>query len=233
MRTWRTTIGALGALTLVAACGGDDGEAFADQPVEDIVAAVEADMKALTSLRMAGDITTGGQDLTIDLTVSTSGDCEGSIAQDGATAEILSVGGESFMKPDAAFWEMFAGPSAATIIDAVGDDWVQFPAEQGDFSDFCNLEEFMEDLGGDKEPEDTTVEGTEELDGREAVRLSSTSEDDEPVTLWVAADAPHVILQMEVTEGDEPGRITFSDFDEDLALEAPPEDEVVDLGDIG
>jgi len=60
---------------------------------------------------------------------------------------------------------------------------------------------------GDDVEQDVKVEGTEEVAGQEAVRLATTS--------------------------DEPGTITFSDFDEDLQVEAPPEDEIVDLAALG
>jgi hypothetical protein len=205
----RRTIGILGAVALLAACGGDDDEGFADQPAQDIIAATQEDMKALSSLRMQGELTTDGDRLNIDMAVSTSGDCEGTLGQGDASAEIISVGGDSYMKPDAAFWELFAGADAAATL-----------ADQ------------LDELDSDDD-EEVEVEGTEEVGGQQAVRLASTSDDDEPVTVWVAVDEPHVILKMEVTEGDEPGAFTFSDFDEELAVEAPPADEVVDLDELG
>lgn len=228
----RRMIGIIGAAALLSACGGDE-DGFADQSGEEIVAATQEDMKALSSLRMRGELTTDGDRLEIDMAVSTSGDCEGTLGQGDATAEIISVGGNSYMKPDAAFWELFAGPEAAgTLVELVGDRWVLVPGDEGDFSEFCDLDQLLDELDSDEE-EQVEVEGTEEVEGQQAVRLSSTSDEDEPVTVWVAVDEPHVILKMEVTEGDEPGTFTFSDFDQELEVEAPPEDQVVDLAELG
>jgi hypothetical protein len=47
--------------------------------------------------------------------------------------------------------------------------------------------------------------------------------------VWIAVDDPHHILEMEVTQGEEPGTITFSSFDEELDVQAPADDEVIDL----
>ena len=46
---------------------------------------------------------------------------------------------------------------------------------------------------------------------------------------WIATEGKHYILKLEVTDGEEPGTITFSEFNEDVDVEAPAEDEVIDL----
>jgi len=233
MRTPHRTIAIIGAAALLAACGGD-GESFADQPAKDIIEATKADMEALSSLRMSGELVTDGEQVEIDMAISTDGDCAGSVGQQGGTAEIISIGGTSYMKPDAAFWELFAGEGASSIVELVGDRWVAVPGDAGEFAAFCDLDQLLDELrADDDQDEDAEVEGTEEIDGKEAVRISSTSDDGEPVTVWVAADSPHVILQMEVTEGDEPGTIRFSEFDAPIDVEAPAGDDVVDLDELG
>lgn len=236
MRSWKTkAIGVIGAAALLAACGDDDGgDGFADQDPQEILDQVEADMQALESLRLTGDLQIEGQAMRIDLAVDTDGNCEGSIGQGDANAEIISIGGESYMKPDQAFWEQTGGPQASMIVELVGDRWVSMPPEQGDFSDFCDLGSLLEELGDDGDDEaDAEVEGTEEIDGQEAVKLSTTSDEGDPVTVWVAAESPHVILRMEVTEGEEPGVMRFSEFDEPIDVEAPSGDDVVDLSELG
>jgi hypothetical protein len=49
----------------------------------------------------------------------------------------------------------------------------------------------------------------------------------------VATDDPHYILQMQVTQGDQPATITFSDFDESVTIQAPASDQVIDLSKLG
>jgi hypothetical protein len=237
-----STAAGLGAVLVLAACGGGSGEesgdgsgeeasAFADGSAEDITAAAEEDMKALSSLRMAGSITNDGQEISIDVALSTAGDCAGDLSLgEDAGFELLSVGGETWIKPSVAFWEQFAGPAASQVAEAAGDKWVAFPGDEADdFADICDLDSLLDEFEDEDEGPAPEVEGTEDVDGQEAVVVTSTSDDGEPVKAWVATEDPHHILQLEVNEGDEPGRINFSDFDTELDLEAPAEDEVFDI----
>jgi hypothetical protein len=224
MRTWQATIGGLGMAAVLAACGGG----FAEESPETILEETEKDMKALSSLRMEGEITSGEEELTFDMALDTNGDCTGTMGVAGGQAEIISVDDRSYMKPDAAFWESFAGGVADQIQSVVGDKWVVMPGEQGDLSDMCDLDELLSDLGGEDAGK-AEVEGTEEVEGQETVKVSTETDEGDPLTVWISTDDPHHILKMEVTEGEEPGTITLSEFDEDIDVEAPSEDEVIDL----
>lgn len=245
MKVVSTAAAGLGALLLLSACGGgseggsgessdqsaEEAAAFAEESPETIVAEAEKDMKALSSLRMAGSLTNDGQEISLDLALSTAGDCAGDLSLgEDASLELLSVGGETWIKPSPAFWEQFAGPAAAQVTEAAGDKWVAFPGDEADsFADICDLDSLLDEFNSDDSDEKIEVGGTEDVDGQEAVTVESTSDDGEPVTSWVATADPHHILQVEVDQGDEPGQVTFSDFDAELDLEAPASDEVFDL----
>ena len=248
MRLVTTAAAGFGAVLLLAGCGGGSAEesgdsggssgsgeeatAFADESPETITAAVEEDMKALSSLRMAGELDDKGQQITIDLGLSTAGDCEGDLSVTGdASLELLSVDGDTWIKPSESFWQQVAGPAADQITAAAGDKWVAFPGDEADdFAEICDLDQLLEQFNtNDTEEEKVEVAGTEEVDGQEAVIVESTSDEGDPVKAWVAAEDPHHILQIEVDTGKEPGRLTFSDFDADLDLEAPASDDVFDL----
>jgi hypothetical protein len=69
------------------------------------------------------------------------------------------------------------------------------------------------------------------IDGHEGVRLEYTTAAGDG-TAYVRADAPHYIVRMEI-DGELPGQMVFSEFDEPLVVEAPPPDQVVDLDDFG
>lgn len=224
-RTARTPLalatGAVAALVLAGCSGGSD---FAEEPAEDIQAAAAEDMQALESVRVDADITAEGQQVTLGIALDTDGTCTGSVGLGGGTAEVLSVDGQSWFKADEALYEALVGEQASQIIDVVGDNWVV--DEEGQFGSFCDLDSLLEDIG---DPEEGTVEsdGTEEVDGTEAVRLVREEEGD-TTTAFVSVEDPHYILRIE-REGEQEGEATFSEFDEPVEAEAPPEDEIVEL----
>jgi hypothetical protein len=106
MRSWQALVAGIGTVSLLAACGGGG---FAEESPDAIAEAAGEDMRALSAVRMAGDLRTDEQEMTIDLTLNTDGDCEGTLQVQGGEAQILSVGGESWMKLDDAMWDVFAG----------------------------------------------------------------------------------------------------------------------------
>lgn len=224
LKKWNTTVGAAAALTLLGACGSG----FADQSAKEITDAAAKDMKELSSVRMQGDIASEGQEVSLDLRVDTDANCQGEIEMMGGTAEILSIDGTTWFRPDEAFWKASAGAQADLIISTVGDKWVLMPAEQADVASFCDLDELLSDIDSSDEEELSKGE-TEEIDGEEAVIIESKTDEGDPLKAWVAVDGDHHILKMEVEEGDEPGEVTFSEFDEELDLEAPADDEVIDF----
>lgn len=245
-------------LTATAACGGDDdakddgatseksgesaGAGFADKSLEEIRQAALSDMQALTAVRMTATLTDDGVATSMDLNLSNDGDCTGSIAVDGAEADIIGLGDDSYLKASAEFWAQSAGTGpgsrkqAQAITAMLGDKWAKVPG--GDFTEICDLDAFLENLDSDDDESESADErgevvGETELDGTPAVEISST-EDGEESTLWIGSeDGKHYILKMEVVGGDEPGEFTFSDFDEPTDVQAPPADEVLDLAALG
>jgi hypothetical protein len=225
VRSLQLIVGGAGALVLLGGCGGG----FADGSVDDITQAASEDMKTLKSVRMKGDITSDGQAITMDMQITTDGDCTGSIDMMGGTAEFLSIDGVAWFKPDEAFWQASAPDQADQITAVVGDKWVVLPPEETDLSSFCDLDELLKEFDDDaKNDKDITKGDTEEIDGEEALIINGESDDGEKMKAWVAVDGEHYILKLEVLEGDK-GTVEFSDFDEELDLEAPPEDEVIDF----
>jgi hypothetical protein len=233
MTTTRTAGILAGAVVLLAGCGGS-GNDFASKSPQAIASAASADMKNLKSLRLEGDLTSSGQKIGIDMQVTTSGDCQGSIVLDGSTAQIASSGGKAWMKPDKSFWEKQA-PAQATQIEAVvGDKWVLIPSSSG-LDQACDLSKLLSKFGNPtSDPSDAPTSATaDSVDGQDAVRLSGQGSDGNPVTAWVSTQDPHYILKLEMTSGSEPGTITFTDFDQPVSVKTPAADDVVDLSSLG
>ncbi len=224
----RTAVSVL-VLVLVAGCGGgdkDEGDDFAQQPAAEIADAAKADMQELDSVTYTGEITSEGDSITVDVQASSSGDCTGTIGLGEGKAEVLAKDGDAWFRPDEAFWRQQAPDQAELIIATVGDKWVVDSNEQ--FAQFCDLDDFFDSIFADDDAAEYKSAGTDELDGQQVVKIDNTN-DEGTSTGYVLVDDPHYLLKVERTEGEEPGQIEFGDFDKELELEAPGEDEVIDL----
>lgn len=246
MSTWvRRSAGAVAVVTAVAGLGacsddepGGDGETAAEssdftaQEGAEIRDAAAAAMGELESLRVSGELTVDGEEISIDLASSRGGDCTGTIGVDGADADVLSAGGETWFRPSEEFWRAQGGAQADQIIELVAGRWVVLGEDDG-FAELCDLDQLLEELL-DETDEETTYETGEvsDVEGTSAVAVVSTDEDGETSTGYIAVDEPHLLVRIEKTEGEEPGTVDFSGFDEPVEAEAPAADETVDLADL-
>lgn len=226
-------VAGLGAATVLTACGGGDG--FADKPADEIVSTSKSAMGELKTAKVSGSVTSDGQQIDIDLQASSEGDCTGTIGVAGGTTALLGVGGSTWMRPDEAFWRATAGDSADQVIAAVGDKWVVIPPEDDSFNSFCDLDDLLDQLLKEDDSDGSTYSknGTEEVDGEETLKIDNEDPKDGTSTGYVLADEPHYLVKIEKTEGADTGSVTFSQFDEEFEVEAPGDDEVVDLDQLG
>ncbi len=135
-------------------------------------------------------------------------------------------GGENWYRPDEAFWRQQAPDDADAIIAAVGDKWVI--DSDASFSQFCDLEAFFDNIFKDEADGGAyKTTGTDEVDGQQVVKVEQSDEDGSSVG-YVLVEGDHYLLKIERTEGEDPGKLEFSEFDEDVEVEAPSADEVVD-----
>jgi hypothetical protein len=221
---------------LLTGCGGGDGggdgrggEDFAEQSAEDIADAAKEAMGELDAVRVEGTLTSDGQEIELDIHVGDGENCSGSFTTQGATAEILGVEGTTWFRPDAAFWELQAGPeAAASIVAAAGDRWVRLPDDDTSFAEFCDIDMFLEELT-DTDDATYTKGDTEEIDGEQAVEIISERQDEGVSSGYVRTEGDHYLVRIEKAEGDNGGTVDFSGFDEQPEVEEPADDEQVTL----
>jgi hypothetical protein len=220
-------------LTGLSACGEEEKKAetpsFADQSVEEIQEQALAAMEDVNSMRVAGDVTDEGQQLSLDLAMDREGTCVGSIGAEGGTAEIINSDDGFFLKGDNTFWVVSLGSKAKAkeMLSFLGDKWAKVPGGDAEFDTTCDLDGFLAELG-DSNADDSEVGDETEVDGTKAVEVISGKGGSDETTVWVATEEPHYVLQVS-QKGIEEGTITFSDFDEEVEATAPEEGEFVDL----
>lgn len=243
-RTPLAALAAVAVLVLTTSCGGGDDaaspdkgsessadtSAFTDQSADEIVAAAQEAMQSLESMRLSGEISSAGEEISLDLQVASGGNCAGSIGVGGGSADLLSVDGETWFKPDEAFWKASAGPQASVIIATVGDKWVLLPPGEASFGQFCDLDQFLAELFTDDAGDAGTYTKGEvgEVDGQATITITKDDETDGPSDGFVLLEGEHYIVQL-AQGGDKSGKITFSDFNAEFTAEPPADDEVVDL----
>ena len=223
---------------LLAACGSSDdadsdsgssdsGSSYADTAPEDIQQDVVDAMQSVTSLHVSGNIVTDqGDPLDMDLSIADNGNCEGTMAVAGSGSfQLIVSGDQAFIKADEDFWRASAGSAADQIITAVGDSWVTATGSMSSVGDACDWEQFTsswDDEGGDGGVGE--VQGTEDVDGQETVKVAYTSDDGTEGTAWVLTDEPHYFVKVDAGED---GTIELSEFNEPVEPEIPTD--VVDL----
>jgi len=224
-------VASIGMAAALTACGGG-GDDFTDQSGQKIADASKKAMGGLDAVKVSGTVTSEGQEVTIDVQTNDKGDCTGSIGVGGGTAELLGTGGDIWFKPDEAFWKASAGDSADQILAIVGDKWVVVPSGDDGFSQFCDIDDLLDQLVKSEKDEGDkySKKDTEDVDGDEAVPVVHTSGDDDGTSVgYVLVDEPHYLVKVEKTDGDDTGKVTFSEFDEKFEVTAPAEDDIVDL----
>ncbi len=248
-RTPFAALAAVAVLVLTTSCGGGDEEsadpnvdqsrgtsadasAFTEQSADEIVASAQEAMQSLESLRVAGEIASSGQEISLDLQVASGGNCTGSISLAGGSADLLSVDGATWFKPDESFWKASAGPQADLIIATVGDNWVLLPPGEASFGQFCDLEQFLAGIFTEADSGTYTKGEVGEVDGEATITITKADEQSGPSEGSILVDGEHYLVQLEQT-GDQSGTITFSDFDDEFTAEAPADDEVIDLSSLG
>ncbi|HEU5037945.1 MAG TPA: hypothetical protein VFT70_13145 [Nocardioides sp.] len=218
----------ISAFAVLTACGGND---FADESADTIVKESKGDMGDLEAVKVAGEITSDGQAISIDLQANSSGDCTGSLGIADGKAELLGVDGDTWMKPDEAFWRSFAGTSADQIISIVGDKWVVVPDGEDSINQFCDVNDLLDNLLKEDTSDGSTYtkKGTDTVDGDDVVKVDNEDPKDGTSTGYVLVDDPHYLVKIEKTDGADTGSVTFSEFDEEFEVTAPGTDEVIDL----
>ncbi|MGC5322531.1 hypothetical protein ACPXB5_27805 [Micromonospora arida] len=230
--TVRRGMVAVVAMALLAGCGdGDGGQSAPAAPADNGVAALapnEALQRSTTavrnakSYRLAGDIDTDGQKMTLDFKM-TGSDLAGQVSTDEGTVELLSVAGQQYIRPDEKFWVKNVGAKASgEMVKLMGDKWAKV-SKKDEFTRLFNVANVDELL----KPEGTMTKGeAKEIDGVKTVGLVDGDKDG---TLYIATTGEPYPVRMEGGQ-DAAGQITFSDFGATFdELKAPPANQVVDF----
>ncbi|MFF6778414.1 hypothetical protein ACFY8W_33375 [Streptomyces sp. NPDC012637] len=214
------------------------------------------DMTAAQILDKAVATTKGAHALTVDLdTKSTDGPLKGYLSTDvqgrcagtltiGATgtAEVIRPGEPTdkavYLRFDEAFLKEQSKDEPAevqaAVIKQMKGRWLKTDAKDPDAKDMldmCDLKKLMADFEQDSRG---AVEGTETtVDGKKALILTLDYKGGEKDTFYVATEGKPYLLRVVTTGGDEPGTVSFSDFEKPVTAKAPAKKDVIDEKSLG
>ena len=219
MRTRQLTAATALAATalLLGACGSSPLEGKNGPEVAE--AAADA-LEEAGAVRVEGTIEQGGEEGELDLRLQGE-DAAGTLTIDGGAIELVTVGGEQFIKAPEDFWGSSGLPEEAAA--ALGGQWVALPADGADFAEF-SLASILEDLRNPTSEVQDEV-GEDEVDGTDVVVV----EQEDGSKLFVADEEPAYPLRL-TSVGDQTGTLDLSEFGEEQEISAP--EGAVDLGEL-
>ena len=219
IRSFTATAGVAVATLLLTACGSDSP--LEGKTGEEVAAAAADALEKAGAVHIAGSMTQDGEEMELDLQLQ-GDDAAGTLTFGGTEVEIISVGGEQFLRAPVEFWAGSGMPEEA--LGMFDGTWVLMPADAAaEFEDF-SLAGFADEL---RDPDGEIEEETraEELDG-EPVRIV---EQEDGSTLTVADDDPAYPLELTGEDGSE-GTVTFSKHGEKEDISAP--EDALDLNEL-
>lgn len=230
----------------LTACGGGTEAApqapakKAKQPLADL-SGPEIAVKSLKATRTASSLTLkgtapdgdGGQ-VSIDLSLDRKGQCVGTLGMKGSgTFDVVKTGGTLYMRPDEKFVREQIAPGSKAESDAgvemLAGRWMKSAADSADAKDMaqlCDLDKVLDEFKTEdsmaRKGRRTTVNGAPALTLRE-------TDGKEDHTVYVAARGKPYLLKLVSKSADEPGSLTFTDYDKPVRAEVPADKDVVDL----
>ena len=222
----------IGAALITAEGGGDDPpptaeEKFLEMEPKEIIRSAEKDMAVVDNARITGQFKTDEtEDVAVDVVATRRGDCTGTMtsSESGGVAEIRRVNDTVYLRADKKFWESITGEKDGGDVTAViGDRWVIENSMVDSTEAFCDLDEFLERDGREGAEADSL--GEADVHKKRAAKIEQ-HEGTQSEILFVQVAEPHYLLRVEESADD---YFEFSDFDQDVDINKPADDEIFDL----
>ena len=196
--------------------GGDDDGDFAAQSADEISDAAKEAMADLEAVTIDGTPELGGPgDRDQRCRSAAAATAPAPSGPRAATAEILGVDGTTWFKPDAAFWELLRRPRGRGRGHRGGRGPVGHAARGRHL-----LQAVLRHRGVPRPSWSTNDDATytkgdsEEIDGEETIEIVSDRPEQGTSSGYVRVDGDALPRADPKTDGEDPGKVTFSGFDE-------------------
>lgn len=237
MRTIRAVATAVTLAAAVSGCSVYDDlttSDFAKQDGDSIIAAAGEAMQGVSSLRMTGQMRDRGEQYFVDLSIDREDRCTGTLRIGGSHLDVRRVGDRAWVKGEAGAFNRFSGSALPrTALQRLSRSWL--PVEGKAAAALCDFDKLLkafevvdlDEKGRAREDVPATVGEESSIDGQTVVQLSASPGGAHDEMVWVRSEAPHHVVRMESTATQDGGTLAFSEFDQDVEVEAPAREDVL------
>lgn len=219
---WMTVIscGTTSSSPSAAASAKPSVNPFAGLTADQIVSKAAADLKAASSVHVAGWVEDSGQTVAIDLTLGTKA-CTGTLGVQGHGSVLLvQIGQTVWIKPDKQFWKS-AGVSDPTTLQLLAGKYLQGSAKDSGASwieQLCDPRQ----LGSRFSGHGSLVKGkTTTISGLPALQIENTRNSG---SAYVTISTSPEFLRLDRGSS---GHVDFTGYNVPVVLTPPPADETV------
>ena len=200
----------------VAACGASSGPSngVETKSADEIVIAAANAVGSAKSVHVAGNVMNRGSRITLDLNLVNGKGGQGSMAQNGLSFQVVTVGNEVYIDGTTAFWQKFAGNAAAELLFG---KWIKAPAS-GQLATLVTLTDLQKLFSQLLSSHGRLVKGSiRTVLGQRVITVKDTTNGG---TLYVAITGSPYPIEV-VKNGPGGGQLAFDRFNEPLTLKPP------------
>lgn len=210
----------------LSACGSDP---LSGMSAEQIASKAVSDLNSAPEFNLSGTVDENGQNLGLTLAYKTPSSCQGTISLNGkGNLAVVSIDGTAWIKPDAAFWQSYAGAQAKKAIAMLGDKYLKSSPNDTNVSTLTSLCT-VTSLSSAFTSSGTLTKGSPTtIDGQNAIPLTNSH----GATVYVTDSSSPQILEVTNSSAANSGKIDFK-YGQPAAVAAPAEAETVDGSQFG
>jgi hypothetical protein len=207
------------------ASASTSGGALAVLSAGEIARRAAANLKRVSSVHVAGSVTSSGQHITVNLTLGTQG-CTGTLGIKGeGSFRLLKMGKKLWIKPDNKFWKYAAGGVASSaVMEIVGGKYIKPSGKDSSLKPvgaFCSPSQFAA-FFDPAEMVGMTKGATTTISGQPALQIKDTGD---TASAYVTIASQPEFLRL---DAGSTGRFDFTRYNMPMNLAPPPASETLD-----
>lgn len=200
------------------------GDPLASMSAKQIMTKAISDLRSQPSFRLTGLVNTNGG-INVNLLYAHGTSCKGTLTVGSKGGlELLVIGKTAWIRPNAKFWQSYAGSSASALVARLNGKYLKAPAHNANVSsltEICSVKALTSSLIAAKH---VTKGSKTTIDGQQAVALVNAAK---KATLYVSDTSDPQVLRVQSTKSGNSGKVDFTDYGTSAAITPPPASQTV------